>query len=137
MHHIYSLLSCLVLFWALSSCGSATKRSPEETTKAFLSHFKEKDFEAAKKYASRDTDQTLDAIGQLAGIAQELGQSTGANLITKDMDLNTDLTYQCTEEGDKATCECCPNGTEICVPIQLIRENGQWVVHQAKETELQ
>lgn len=128
-----AFFAVLVLF---TSCDNTNNRTPEETTQLFLSLMADKDFKGAKTYASRETDQALDAIGQLQGIFSNLKQQPGQNLITKDLDLTEDITYTCIEEGNKASCECCEKATKACTTIKLLTENGQWVVHQPKETEI-
>lgn len=133
---IYLLSICLITA-LLTSCGNTSSRSPEDTTKQFLSHLAKEDYEGAKAYASRDTDKTLDAIGRLKGILTELDKEPGQNIITKDLDFTKDVTYVCAEEGNKATCKCCEATTDNCTTIELLNENGQWVVHQPKETNVE
>lgn len=133
---VYLLSVCLVLA-LLTSCGNTNNRTPEETTKRFFSLMAEEDYEGAKAYASRDTDKTLDAISKLKGIFNNLEEEPGQNIITKDLDFTKDVTYTCTEEGNKASCQCCDTTTENCTTIELLNENGVWVVHQPKETNVE
>ena len=121
----------------IASCENANQLTPEETTKQFLTLMADEDFEGAKKYASKETDKTLEAIGKLKGIFNDLDKEPGENLITKDVNLQEDITYVCAEEGDSANCQCCEKNTDKCTTIQLVKENGQWVVHQSKESELE
>lgn len=136
---MYRLLIAVAgfLLAGLSSCTEATQRSPEETTKAFLSHFKNRDYDAAKKLASQETDRTVGMIKQLMTINEEMKREMPENLITKEFDPNTDFTYSCKEEGQTASCQCCEPSSEECMTINLIQENGQWVVHQPKENNIE
>lgn len=134
-NRFYVLAICAIL-GIFASCDNTNNRTPEETTQLFLSLMADKDYEGAKTYASRETDKALDAIGHLQGIFSNLKQQPGQNLITKDLNLTEDITYTCTEEGNQASCQCCEKATEACTTIKLLNENGQWVVHQPKETEV-
>ena len=133
---IYLLSTCLVLS-LLTSCGNTNNRTPEETTKRFFELMAKEDYDGAKAFASRDTDKTLDAIDRLKGIFNNLEEEPGQNIITKNLDFTKDVTYTCTEEGNKATCKCCDTTTDTCTTIELLTENGTWVVHQPKETSIE
>ncbi len=131
----YLLLAVLgVLFW--SSCESGEGiRTPEETCEEFVDKLADKEFDAAKKYTSGVTDQYLDFLKQGMGIFKEMNQPGNNFKALAEVQDEDQFTYTGSVDGDKATCQCTSKANkDVSLSFKLIKENGQWVIHQPKET---
>jgi hypothetical protein len=110
-------------------------RSPEETCEEFFDKLADKEYEAAKKYTSGATDAYLDLLKEGMNIFAEMNQAGQNFKGLAQVDDEDNLTYNCTVEGDQATCACTHKSNEtLSYNFNLIKENGQWVIHQPKET---
>lgn len=98
----------------LSSCQS--KNSPEYVADKFLTHLSNGEFEEASEYATEETGQMLSMAATFAGEMME------------EREKHEDLT--CEIEGDKAKCTYTV-GEEIDT-IDLVKQDGKWLVHQEK-----
>lgn len=133
MKYLFLLLIGLTI---ISSCEEdGKKRSPQQTCEKFLNKIGKKEFDAAKKYTSRATDPYMDLLTTGTNIFTQMNQK-GNNFqaITTIEDENM-LTYNCTTTGEKSICKCIhKDNKDISFAFHLIQENGQWVIHQPKET---
>jgi hypothetical protein len=131
----YTLLIALLAF-LLASCGAGNNnRTPEKTCAEFITKLANKDYAAAKKYTSAATDPYLDFLTKGAGIFSQMNQEGNNFQALVQVDDANKLNYSCTVKGDDALCNCAQQEDETkAFTLNLIRENGQWVVHQPKET---
>lgn len=135
MKYLFYAFLCLTL---LSACEENNTRSPEETCEEFMDKMADKEFEAAKKYTSRQTDPYLDLLTQGAGIFEMMNQKGNNFQAITTVEDEDKLTYNCTIDGEKATCQCThKEQKEVSFSMNLIQENGQWLIHQPKETDAQ
>jgi len=99
----------------LSSCQQS-KNTPEYVADKFLTHIAKGEFEKASEYSTRETGQMLAMAAAFAGE------------LIEEQEKHKDLT--CQVEGDKAKCTYTV-GDEIDT-IDLVKEDGAWLVHQDK-----
>ncbi|MGH1337100.1 MAG: hypothetical protein ACRBFS_13330 [Aureispira sp.] len=131
----------LLLFFGglFNSCGTGEEsRSPEQTCEAFMTKLAAKEYDKAKKFTSRETDPYLDLLTKGAEIFSRMNQE-GNNFqaITTVKDANK-LAYTCTTTERTATCNCAhQEDNTLSFSFELIQENGQWVIHQPKETSVE
>lgn len=128
------LITLLALL--LTSCGEGNNnRSPEKTCEEFVTKLANKEYAAAKKYTSGATDPYLDLLTKGAGIFNQMNQEGNNFQALVQVENASKLNYSCTVKGDDALCNCNHQEDEMMAfSLNLIRENGQWVVHQPKET---
>lgn len=120
----------------LGSCNTGNNnRTPEKTCEEFITKLANKEYAAAKKYTSGATDPYLDFLTKGAGIFSQMNQEGNNFQALVQVEDASTLSYSCTTEGDDAQCNCSHQANEtLSFSLSLIRENGQWVVHQPKET---
>lgn len=95
----------------------------------------DKEYGAAKKYTSGATDPYLDFLTKGAEVFKMMNQEGNNFQAMTTVEDEDKLNYDCTIEGDKATCNCThKEDTSLAFSFNLIQENGQWVIHQPKET---
>lgn len=133
MKYLFLLLFFGVL---LSSCGAnEDNRSPEQTCEGFMTKLANKEFDKAKKFTSRETDPYMDLLTKGAGIFSQMNQEGNNFQAITSIDDASQLTYDCKTTEKKATCSCVHQEDKaFSLSLALIQENGQWVIHQPKET---
>ncbi|MFK7797970.1 MAG: hypothetical protein AB8E82_10995 [Aureispira sp.] len=120
----------------LGSCGAGNNnRTPEKTCEDFIAKLANKEYAAAKKYTSGATDPYLDFLTQGAEIFNQMSQEGNNFQALVQVENASKLSYNCTITGDDALCNCTHQDDKaMAFSLSLIRENGQWVIHQPKET---
>lgn len=104
-------LLAVVVLWA---CGGAS--GPKEIGEQFLNAMAKGDIEGAKKFATKDSQTSLD---MMAG-----------NAVTKAANPDKIELGEVKEEGEKATLNYKENGVDKTLNLQ--KEDGQWKVAYSK-----
>lgn len=94
---------------------------PKEVASKFIEHINNMEFDKAKQYGTKSTNDILDMIASFAGMAQEKPEAT--DFIILDVK----------EDGDKATVTYRNDGADEDESIQLVHQDGQWLVDMNKE----
>lgn len=121
-------LSIIVLLLSLIFGGckifESGKNKPEHVAYQFLDHLQKLEYADAKKYSTTETDQILDMMESLLALAPDNED--------KPMPQNAVIIIQkCEISGDDAICRYTTDGVED--KINLVREDGQWLVNISKE----
>ncbi len=120
---------------ALVGCKGGGSGDPKDVAKSFFDKLREKDFDGAAKFATKDSKIALDMIKNLSNMAKTFGK--GEN--NEDMDFdkewkNKKVTYSEPKiEGGNATVSLMADGKEQ-MPISLKKEDGSWKVAFDKNT---
>lgn len=117
----------VVLFSLLSGChifDNQRKNTPEYVAKTFLEHFQKLEFEEAAEYGTENTRMLLTFFKSLSAMVPEdqKKQNTESDVVIE----------KCVRDGDKARCDYSANGKNQS--IDLIRQEGKWLVDLKKET---
>lgn len=115
-----------MLVVVMASCKVGAGSDPKSTAIAFIEAMKNKDFDAAEKYATKDTKTFLDLVKMAASMA---------NMDNKNHDMDFDQLFNLKNasygdakiNGDNATVSLMVNGKEQ-MPINLNKEDGAWKV---------
>ena len=102
------------------ACGGGSS-SPSDVATKFLNHTNKMEFKEAKKYATKGTGEILDLIAGMAGM---MGDQQGPKSFT--------ITNE-TIDGDKATVTYRSEGKEEDETLNLVKEDGKWLVNMSKE----
>jgi hypothetical protein len=113
------IFSAVALF--LSACGGgSSSEGPKEVASKFITHINNMEFEEAKNYGTKSTQEILDMLKGFAGMAEK-PESTAFEIIDVK------------EEGDKATVTYRNEGADADESLNLIKEDGKWLVNISKE----
>jgi hypothetical protein len=112
----YLMIFGMAAFFGLTLSSCQSKNTPEYVADKFLTHLSNGEFEEASKYATEQTGQLLSMAAAFAGDMME------------DREKHENLS--CEIEGDKAKCTYTV-GDEIDT-IDLVKQDGNWLVHQDK-----
>lgn len=104
---------------AMVSCKSGG--DPKETVQHFFTALKDKKFDEAKKYATKESQSLLDMISSLA---QKMPDSTSADKAKEEKFDVTNVKIN----GDAATADVVPNDKSAALTVNLKKEEGQWKV---------
>ncbi len=113
-----ALITGLVLLAAVS-CKSGGG-DPKETVEHFFTALKDKKFDEAKKYATKESQSLLDMIGSLS---QKIPDSTSNKAKEEKFDV-TNVKIN----GDAATADVVPTDKSAGLTVNLKKEDGQWKV---------
>ncbi len=116
MKKLLMTIGIAALFGLFFSSCQQSKNSPEYVADKFHTHIAKGEFEKASEYATRETGQMLAMAAAFAGE------------LINEQEKHKNLT--CQIEGDKAKCTYTV-GDEIDT-IDLVKEDGAWLVHQEK-----
>jgi hypothetical protein len=113
------ILFLILILIGILSCTS--KNTPEYVAKQYLTALKDKDWETAKKYATKNTCDELD-------MAKELGTDFGIIEI-KDI--------RCEGDEDSKRCFFCCSKDSVFSCIHVIRDeqDGKWKAYSSKEVD--
>lgn len=115
---ILSVLSvAAATFFAACGGGSAT---PTDVATKFLTHIDKKEFKEAKAYGTKATGELLDMV---AGMASMMPAEDPKGFTIKEEKI----------DGDKATVTYRSNGKEADETLNLVKEDGKWLVSMSKE----
>lgn len=115
------LVAVVALSVSLISCSS---NSPKASAEKFLNGLMHYDFEAAKSVADSNTRNMLDMI---ASFSSAMPDSVKA----KSKDIKVDI-KDVKEEGDKATVTFVTSKMKEEQTLNLVKENGKWLVKMSK-----
>lgn len=107
----------------LASCGGGkVENTPEAVTKAFLEKVTKGNFSGAKKYATEESQDALDAMKSAMDMAGSMGKD-------KKKDSKVEV-GKATINGDEATVDATIDGKSK--PVKLKKEKGDWKVSFSK-----
>jgi len=114
----FSLAIVIALFAVACGGGSAT---PSQVAEKFLTHTNKMEFKEAKKYSTKATGEILDMIAGMAGMMGEQEAPKGFKITNETID------------GDKATVTYRSEGKDADETVNLVKEDGKWLVNMSKE----
>lgn len=114
----FSLAIVIALFAVACGGGSAT---PSQVAEKFLTHTNKMEFKEAKAYATKPTGEILDMIAGMAGMMGEQEAPQGFKITNETID------------GDKATVTYRTEGKDADETVNLVKEDGKWLVNMSKE----
>lgn len=122
------LLSFLVLMFACTEDDTSVEEdynnySPEQVLRKYQDHVDKNEFEAAKKFSTKNEQERLNAVSEL--IAGEPEDSTIYTTIF--------LEISCEETAKKTICDCLIEGFEERDTFVLMKEKGRWLVDAPEE----
>ncbi|MCP4439092.1 MAG: DUF4878 domain-containing protein [Aureispira sp.] len=111
-----------------ASCIFASCSSPKTAVVGFMNKMQDMDFAGAKKYSSEETKKLLGSLESMMAMMpkEEMPPIEDKKIITKDW-------VKCKTQGKEGTCQLCEGDDCTDDPIKVIKEQGQWKVHLAKE----
>ena len=115
----------LILFLFLASCQlfRSKTNTPEYVSKVFLEHIQRLEFEEAKEYATEETKMMLTFFSNITDLVPD----SSRNVATEpDVEI-----HECIIQGETAQCSYIANGKNQT--IDLIKEDGKWLVDMKKE----
>lgn len=114
------IFAAAVLF--ISACGGgSSSEGPKEVASKFITHVNNMEFDKAKQYGTEATNGILDMVAGFAGMAQEKPENTGFEIL----DIK--------EDGDKATVTYRNEGADADETLNLVKQDGKWLVDINKE----
>lgn len=103
----------------LTACGGGAS-TPSDVASKFLGHTNKMEFKEAKKYATKATGEVLDMIGGMAAMMPKEDPKS-FKIVSEKID------------GDKATVTYRTDGKEEDETLNLVKEDGKWLVNMSKE----
>lgn len=103
----------------LAACGGGSD-SPSDVATKFLNHTNKMEFKEAKKYATKSTGDILDMVGGMAAMMPKEDPKT-FKILNETID------------GEKATVTYRTDGKEEDETLNLVKEDGKWLVNMSKE----
>lgn len=137
MKKIVTLFFAIALFGiTFTSCKNDAKEI-EKTTFLYFNAFRNADFEKAKLFATKETDNFLTFLSQLLAsqnenvkeLAVQDAKAVKTSIVEIEIDNDTAFVYYI----DKRTDEKKSIDEDLVKTLELRKENGRWLVHQAKE----
>lgn len=113
----FSLAIVIAMFAIACGGGSAT---PSQVAEKFLTHTNKMEFKEAKEYATASTGEVLDMIGGMAA------------MMPKEDPKSFKITGE-TIDGEKATVTYRTDGKDADETVNLVKEDGKWLVNMSKE----
>jgi hypothetical protein len=110
----------LIVALLFAACGGGSE-SPTEVAKKFLDHTNKLEFKEAKAYSTKATGELLDMITGMAGMMGEQPPAPAYTIVGETID------------GDKATVTYRSEGEQADESINLVKEDGKWLVSISKE----
>lgn len=115
----------IITIFSLFLFSSCAPKKPQDVAEAFANAFHHMEFNKAKSFATAASAKQLDMIKQIAlGVPNEEKEKAKKIIIVMG---------QGKESGDKATYYYTPSDTEIPQKINLVKQNGKWLVEWNKE----
>jgi len=133
---IFSMVAATLMLVTMVGCKGGSS-DPKAVAIAFIDKLKEKDFDGAAKYATKESKSALDMMKSAMKMAEAFGGGKG-----EDMDFDKEWKGKKVEftepkiEGDVATVSLMADGKEQ-MPIKLKKEDGAWKVAFDKNTLMQ
>ncbi len=102
-----------------AACGGGSA-TPSDVASKFLTHIDKKEFKEAKDYGTKATGELLDMVASMASMMPK-EDPKGFTIKEEKID------------GDKATVTYRSNGKEADETLNLVKEDGKWLVSMSKE----
>lgn len=116
----YLYILTIVLTTTICSCGP-NKKSPEYVARQYLTALRNKDWETAKIYSTKEARLNIDMMASLGSDFR----------ITEIKDI------ECRKRGNNAICTfCCSEDTGFKQIYLVMQDDGQWFQHHPKAVEL-
>ncbi len=116
------VLLCVLM---LASCNS---NSPKNVAEKWLTDFYHMDYKAAKETSTEKTKSVLDMLEQLGAMVPDSQKQNAKKVQVTVKDVK--------EEGDKATATYTVSDDTQEKTINLVKENGKWLVNYTKQDEI-
>ena len=120
---LLSLIAFSFLSFGVMSCGS--KSNPKDVAQNFLSSLTKMDYEGAKKYGTPDTGKMLDMLASFSSMMEDSIKNKAKDVKVAIKDVK--------EEGDKATVTYTNTDKEGDQTLNLVKQDGKWLVNMSKE----
>lgn len=117
-----TLIMIAAASFMLAACGGSSE-GPEAVAKKFITHVNNLEFDQAKAYGTKSTNDILDMISGLAGAMGDEG---------KPEDTSFEI-IEVKEEGDTATVVYQNASAEEPETLSLVKQDGKWLVDINKE----
>lgn len=119
---LLSLAATFVLAIALTSCNT---NSPKAAADKFLTNLYHMDYEGAKEVATEDTKKMLDMMAQFSSMMPDSTKENAKKIKVDIKDVK--------EDGDKATVIYTTSESTGEQKIDLVKQNGKWLVQYNKQ----
>ncbi|MGF1566041.1 MAG: DUF4878 domain-containing protein [Flavobacteriales bacterium] len=106
----------------MAACGSKAD-GPKEVATKFLTHINAMEFEEAKQYGTKETNDLLDMLKSFAAMGGEEQKPEATAFTITDVK----------EEGETATVTYKSEGSEEAETLNLVKQEGKWFVNISKE----
>jgi hypothetical protein len=106
----------------MAACGSKAD-GPKEVATKFLTHINAMEFEEAKQYGTKETNDLLDMLKSFAAMGGEEQKPEATAFTITDVK----------EEGETATVTYKSEGSEEAETLNLVKQEGKWLVNISKE----
>ena len=123
---LLSLTAVLVLAIGMTSCNSD---SPKASADKFLTGLMHYDYEAAKSVSTEETKKMIDLMAQFSAMMPDSVKQAAKKVKVNIKDA--------TEEGDKATVTYTTSDDPQEKKLNLVKENGKWLVQYSKMDEME
>ncbi len=118
---LLSLAAVMVIAISLISCNS---NSPKASADKFLTGLYHYDYEAAKSVSTEETKKMIDLMAQFSAMMPDSMKQAAKKVQVNIKDVK--------EEGDKATATYTTSDDPAEKKINLIKQNGKWLVQYSK-----
>ena len=115
MKNLFCFLLLISILPVFSNCANK-EEDPRDVVQNFFSAIQQKNYNEAKKYATKESQDVLDMLAKLSSNSQAVNPNA-------TFDINNLLV-----SGDEATANVAPSGSAKGVTISLRKENGTWKV---------
>ena len=121
---LLSLAAVFVLAVAVTSCSS---NSPKAAADKFLTNLYHMNYKEAKEVATEDTKKMLEMMESFSAMMPDSAKENAKKIKLDIKDVK--------EEGDKATVIYTTSESTGDQKIDLVKQNGKWLVQYSKQDE--
>jgi hypothetical protein len=121
---LLSLAATVVLTLPLASCNS---NSPKASADKFMTGLLHYDYEAAKSVSTEETKKMIDLMAQFSAMMPDSMKQAAKKVKVNIKDSK--------EEGDKATVTYTTSEDPTEKKMNLVKQNGKWLVQYSKMDE--
>lgn len=122
MRTIRVLIVALAAIFMFQACE--TTDGPDKVTEKFMNHLIAGEFDLAAEYGTESTKQMMEMFEAL----ESLG---GEGMVDEELEPEKVGDIECEIDGDTAVCRFDEDGE--MAEVQLIKQDGQWLVDMKKE----
>jgi hypothetical protein len=105
----------------LAACGGGGAKDPAGVAEAFLNAMENGDYDKAKKYASKDSQEALDGMAEM-GKMGDMGEAMGGEKPEPKEIKVGEVTES--EDGNTATVAYTADG--VAQTLSMVKEDGDW-----------